>query len=186
MKSLKENVNGIALCIFELIVGILLMINPVGFTSMIIQITGAVMAILGIVEIVKYFRMDTKEAAIGQTLTKGILILLGGLFCVLKTEWFIVTFPVLTILYGIAILAVGIGKIQLTVDMIRRKYKKWLFPAINAVVSIICAVVILQSPFTSTVVLWVFTGISLIVEGVLDIVTMILGGKSPKKDKEGR
>ncbi len=175
MKSLKENVNGVALCIFDLIVGILLMINPVGFTSMIIKISGVVMLLLGIIEVVKYFRTDTKDAAIGQTLTKGILILLAGLFCVLKTDWFIVTFPVLTIIYGIVILVTGIGKVQLTVDMIRWKSKKWFLPAINAIVSIVCAVVILQSPFASTVALWVFTGISLIVEGVLDIITMIIG-----------
>ncbi len=180
MKALKENLNGIALCIFELIVGILLMISPLGFTSMIIKISGIVMLILGIVELVKYFRMDMQEAAISQTLTKGILIFLGGLFCVLKTEWFIVTFPVLTIIYGIVILVTGIGKVQLTVDMIRRKNKRWFLPAINAVVSVFCAVVILQSPFASTIVLWEFTGISLIVEGILDIVTMIIGKKSIK------
>ncbi len=183
MKSLKENVNTIALCLFELLVGVLLMVNPVGLTSMIIRVSGVVMLLLGVIEVVKYFRMDKKDAAIGQTLTKGILILLGGLFCVAKTDWFIATFPVLTIIYGIVILVTGIGKVQVTIDMIRWKNKKWFLPAINAVVSIICAVVILQSPFTSTVVLWVFTGISLIVEGILDIVTMIIGRKSPEEDK---
>ena len=37
MKSLKENANGIVLCLFELIVGILLLINPVSFTAWIIK-----------------------------------------------------------------------------------------------------------------------------------------------------
>ena len=53
MKSLKENANSIALCLFELVVGILLMINPIGFTSGIIKIAGVVMLALGVVEIVK-------------------------------------------------------------------------------------------------------------------------------------
>ena len=180
MKSLKENLTGIVLCLFELIVGILLLINPVSFTTWIIMIAGIVMMILGLVEVVKYFRSGVKEGSLGQTLAKGLLFLLGGGFCVFKTEWFIVTFPVLTIIYGVIILVTGVGKIQLMVDMLRQKNKKWFWAAINAVVSIVCAIVILKSPFTSTAGLWMFTGVSLIAEGVLDIVTMIVGKKAPE------
>lgn len=31
MKALRENFNGIIICLFELVIGILLLINPVGF-----------------------------------------------------------------------------------------------------------------------------------------------------------
>lgn len=174
MKTLKENVNNMALCLFELIVGILLLINPIGFTSGIIRITGLVLIVLGIIESVKYFKESVKEAALRQTLVKGLVFILAGGFCTFKTDWFVVTFPVLTIIYGIVILLTGIGKVQLTVDMLRQKNKKWYWAAINAVISIICAIVILNSPFTSTAVLWIFTGITLIFEGVLDMLTMVI------------
>lgn len=180
MKTFKENINNIALCLFEFIVGILLLINPIGFTSGIIKIIGFVLIILGIIEIVKYFKESVKEASIGQTLVKGLLSVLAGGFCAFKTEWFVVTFPVLTIIYGIIILITGIGKVQLTVDMLRQKNKKWFWAAINAFISIICAIVILNSPFSSTAILWIFTGITLIFEGVLDILTMVM-----KKNEEG-
>ena len=175
MKSLKENLNGVALCLFELVVGVLLLISPVRFTAGIITVAGVVLMILGLMDVVRYFRTSPDEAVLGQLLSKGILSLLLGIFCVWKTEWFIATFPVLTILYGILILVAGISKIQLTVDMLRRKNGKWFWAAISAAVSIVCAIVILQSPFTSTAVLWMFTGISLIVEAVLDIVALIVG-----------
>lgn len=180
MNAFKENANSIALCLFELIVGILLLINPIGFTSGIITITGLVLMAFGIIEIVKYFKESLVEAAIGQTLVKGLVFILAGGFCTFKTEWFVRTFPVLTIIYGIVILLTGISKVQLTVDMLRRKNKKWFWAAINAVISIICAIVILNSPFTSTAVLWSFTGITMIFEGVLDVITMII-----KKNEEG-
>lgn len=184
MKKLKEHMNGIVLCVFELLAGVLLLINPAGFTSWIIIVAGIVMLFLGLIEVVKYFKTDAKEAAVAQTLVKGLLAVLVGGFCVFRTEWFLVTFPVLTIIYGVVILVIGVGKIQLTVDMIRQKKSKWFWPAINAVVSIICACVVLSSPFTSTVVLWTFTGASLIAEGVLDIVTMIMGNKSKVEAEE--
>lgn len=184
MKTLKEHANGIVLCLFELIVGILLLIDPIALTTWIIMIAGIALIVLGIIDIVKYFRTGADEASLGQTFAKGVLCLLGGGFCVLKTEWFIVTFPVLTIIYGIVILVTGVGKLQLTVDMLRHKNKKWFWAGISAVVSIICAIVVLSSPFTSTAVLWVFTGISLIVECVLDILAMIFGRKASKGNNE--
>lgn len=181
METVKEKANGIVLCLFELIVGVLLMINPVGFTAGIIKATGIVLMILGLIEIVKYFKMSAEEAFLGQTLVKGLVSVLSGAFCTFKTEWFIVTFPVLTILYGVVILLAGLGKIQLTVDMLRRKSKNWVWAAINAVISIVCAVVILNNPFTSTTVLWVFTVVSLIVEGIFDMITFFVKGKSQKE-----
>lgn len=180
MKTLKENLNGIAICLFELIVGVLLLINPIGFTSGIVMFAGVVMMIHGLIEIVKYFKTNAKEAARGQSLVKGLIAILAGSFCTFKTEWFIVTFPVLTIIYGIVTLLTGIGKIQLTVDMLRQKNKKWFWAAINAVLSIVCAIVIMNSPFSSTAVLWIFTGVSLIIEGIFDIIILIAGGKSEK------
>lgn len=184
MKFLKEHTNDIVLCLFELIVGILLLINPAGFTTWIIMIAGIVLMILGLVEVVRYFRTSALEASLGQTLAKGLIFLLAGGFCAFKAEWFVLTFPVLAMIYGVVILLTGIGKVQLTVDMIRRKNKKWFLAAISAIVSVVCAVVILKNPFASATVLWIFTGITLIVECVLDIVTMIIGGRRSKANNE--
>lgn len=181
MKTVKEKASGIVLCLFELVVGVLLLIDPVGFTSGTIKVAGIVLMILGLIEIVKYFRTSAEEAFLGQNLVKGLVSVLAGAFCTFKTEWFILTFPVLTIIYGVMILLAGLGKIQLTVDMVRRKNKNWVWAAVNAVVSIICAIVILKNPFTSTTVLWVFTGVSLIVEGVFDVITFFVKGKSPEE-----
>lgn len=105
-------------------------------------------------------------------LVKGLVAVLAGAFCAFWTEWFIITFPVLTIICGVVILITGMGKIQLTVDMIRLKSKKWFWAAINAAISVICAVVILRAPFASTAVLWIFTGATLMVEGVFDLITI--------------
>lgn len=191
METLKQHMNGIILFLFELLVGILLLINPAGFTIGIITIAGIVLTLLGIINIIKYFRTDAGEAVLGQTLFKGLICLLAGLFCIIKSEWFVITFPVLTILYGVVTLVAGLGKLQMTVDMLRLKKSKWYFALISALLSIIFAVVILKNPFATTAVLWMFTGIALIVEAAIDMAVLIIGIKSdneadvkdiPKKD----
>ena len=176
VKTLKNNLNGILLCLFEIVIGVLLLINPIGFTTGIITAAGIVLLIVGLTSVIKYFRAGAKEAATGQYLLKGLVELLAGAFCIFKSNWFVITFPALTLIYGVVVLVTGLGKVQMTVDMIRAKNQKWFLAAISALLSIACAVVILNNPFTSTAVLWMFTGITLIIEAIFDIITLIVSG----------
>lgn len=182
MKTLKQNASSILLCIFEVVVGILLLLDPVAFTTGIIIAIGVVLLAMGIGSTMKYFRMEATEASETQGLLKGLTLIVAGAFCIFRSYWFIITFPVLSVIYGIIILIAGLGKIQWTFDMLRMKKKKWFLAAISAVVSIICAIVILKNPFSSSVVLWIFTGISLIVEAVFDAVSLIVNIRRGKAD----
>ena len=172
MKFLKRNTNVILLCLLEALIGILLLFDPIGFASAIMIAFGAALLIAGLVAVIGYFRTDAVEAALGRTLTRGLVMLLAGAFCVLQPAWFIAAFPLLTILYGVVVLLAGLRKVQWTVDALRLKTGRWFLPAISAAVSIICAFVILANPFVSTLILWQFTGISLIVEAVLDVLVL--------------
>lgn len=105
---------------------------------------------------------------------KGLILLGAGIFCAFRSYWFIVTFPVLSVIYGVMILTAGFGKIQWTADLLRMKKKKWFLAAISAAISVACAITILNNPFTSSAILWMFTGISLIVEAAVDLITLIM------------
>ena len=161
----------------EVIIGILLLVNPIGFTSGIIIAFGIVLMIMGISTTIKYFRTEPEEAAVSQILVKGLLMLLAGAFCAFNSHWFIATFPVLTLVYGVVILLTGITKVQWTIDIIRMKRSKWFWAAISAAISIVCGIVIITSPFSTTAVLWMFIGISLIVEAVFDMIGSIFGNR---------
>lgn len=180
MKFFKGNLNGILFCLLEALAGVLLLINPVSFTSGIIMAVGIVLIFLGIIEVVSYFRTSAEEACLEQSLAKGLIMLVSGFFCVLETQWFIATFPILTVIYGICVLIAGLSKVQLCADMLRLKNKKWFLAAVSAAISVVCAVVILKNPFATTAILWIFIGISLIVEAIFDIIILILGRKSAK------
>ena len=182
MNTLKQRMNGTVMSIVELVIGILLLINPVGFTSGIIVMSGIILMICGLINAVKYFRSDPEDAAVKQLMVKGLAELLIGAFCAFRSHWFIVTFPVLTLIYGVVILFTGLTKVQWTVDMVRLKRKRWFLALISAVVSIVCGIVIITSPFSSTAVLWMFTGISLIVEAVFDIAAAIWGNKDSQSE----
>ena len=172
MKFLKRNANVILLCLFEALIGVLLVVDPIGFTSGIIIAFGIALLIAGLICTIGYFGSDAVEAALRGMLVKGLALLLAGAFCVFRPTWFIATFPLLTILYGVIILLAGLCKAQWAIDALRLKTGRWFLHAISAAVSIICGFVVLSDPFASTLVLWMFTGISLIVEAVLDVVVL--------------
>ena len=181
---LKRNLSSMAMSLVELIIGILLLVNPIGFTSGIIIAFGIVLMIMGISTTIKYFRTEPEEAAVSQILVKGLLMLLAGAFCAFNSHWFIATFPVLTLVYGVVILITGITKVQWTIDIIRMKRSKWFWAAISAAISIVCGVVIITSPFSTTAVLWMFIGISLIVEAVFDMIGSIFGNREKQEEQE--
>ncbi|MGM9614764.1 MAG: HdeD family acid-resistance protein [Oscillospiraceae bacterium] len=182
MNVLKQNAGSIFLCIFEVVIGILLLLNPVAFTTGIIIAVGIVLFVLGLRDAIHYFRMEAAEAAGTQGLLKGLILSAAGLFCMFRSRWFIAVFPVLSVIYGLFILMTGFGKVQWTFDMLRMKKKKWFLAAISAVVTLLCAAVILKNPFTSSVVLWKFTGIFLIVEAVIDVVSVIVNTRKEKAE----
>ena len=86
--------------------------------------------------------------------------------------------------YGLVILVVGLVKLQWSVDALRIGSLYWFIPGIGGLTSVIFAVVIIFNPFTTTAVLWIFAGVSLIVEAVIDAVSTIMSNKKSKIETE--
>ena len=174
MNAIKENVESLLLPVAELLIGILLLVNPVGFTAGIVIAVGALLLACGLRMIVRYVTADPCTAQQEQYLARGLGMAVLGCFCALQSRWVIAAFPVLTVLYGAAILFTGLCRTQTAIDMIRMDRPNWGWTALNAGLSILFAVLIFMNPFSTTIALWTFTAITLIVEAVLDIICFIL------------
>ena len=177
MRMVKNKFLGVIICLFELLTGILLLVNPVAYTSIIIIRAGSIIAIAGLINTIKYFTSSKKKASSEQYLAKGLLLIIAGVFCIVKSDWFILTFPMITVIYGIMIGLMGIDDIQLSLDMIRARERNWFIALISAVISIACSAIILTAPFSSTTILWTFTGIVIIVEAIMDFLIIFVKKK---------
>ena len=182
METIKKHLVGILLCLFELLVGILVLVDPVGFTTVIIVATGIGLIILGLVCVFKYGRAEPHVAAKELFLLKGLLALTAGFFCVFQSQWFLDR-SAFTFLLGMSIFAAGLAKIQLSMDMCRLKNHRWYFELISAAISIICAVVVLKYAFATDTTRATFTGVSLIVEFAMDVAILIMCNMQ-KKEQE--
>lgn len=80
MSKINCNTGNLLTCIFEVLVGILLLINPVGFTSGIIIVFGIILTVTGVVSLFRYFRENPETAAQERGLAKGLIFIVFGLF----------------------------------------------------------------------------------------------------------
>lgn len=185
MVKVKENIGNIMMFLGELVVGILLLINPLGFTKTIIIGIGICFTVMGILQIIKYFQTHILDILREHSLSNGLILTVFGVFCVFWSDWFIATFPVLTVIYGVIILITGLKKVEWMVTALRLKRKYWYVTGINALLTIVFSVVVIGNPFSTITILWQFTGIMLIIEAIFDIVSIVFGIKENdvKEDK---
>lgn len=180
MKKFLHNFRPLIYCLCELAVGVLLLIDPISFTSAVVRILGIALCVFGVLNIMSYFKLAPEIGSMSMGFTKGLVQVLGGIFCIFRPEWLANAFPLLAVAYGLVILVVGLIKLQWSVDIVRLSGVYWFMPGIGGITSIIFALIIIFNPFTTTAVLWTFAGVSLIIEAVIDAVSTIMTNRKNK------
>lgn len=173
-KFLTSKIGNILLCIAEIIVGVLLLVNPDAVTSAFIIGAGAVMILTGIVFCTLYFVGEAEKMVIKQLLFKGLLLIILGVLCVTQYGVLLAALPFVTWVYAIAMLILAAYKVQCTVDILRLSGIRWYFPAISAALAVVLALFILLNPNTAMNIVWGFMGVFIILEAGLEIATIIL------------
>ena len=182
MEKFRNSLGKLTVAAGEAAVGVVLLVNPEGFTKLILIAAGILLCILGALSCVTYFRMEPAEAALSQELVRGLVGLVAGVLLIYKADWIIHHLMPITILYGIAALFTGIVKLQWTVDMARLRQGVWQSSAIASALSVILAVVILSDPFSARRTLWIFTGVTLIVTAVATVLSAFLNTRKKHQD----
>ena len=170
----RRYLRDIITALFLIVVGILLLINPVAFAMGLVKLAGVFLVVLGALRIVRYFRTDPETAARGQDFFIGLIAILGGLFCIFFTGWFLSAFTTLAVIYGLLQLLLGFSKVQRTVDFLRMELSLWYLPACSALIYLVFGFIIVLNPEMTLINVWVFTGVTMIVEGIITAVCLFL------------
>ncbi len=170
----KGRTGSIILCALEILVGILLLIDPVGFTSGIIIGAGVVMVLMGVLSGVRYFLSKPEVGAMRQLLFKALVLIMAGLTCITQHMWFLSAFPLLTVIYAAWMLVLAAMKVQRMADMLRAQNGRWYMPGIAAALAAVLAAIILLNPFGASAAVWMFVGISLIAEAGVELAGILI------------
>ncbi len=179
LKTLRANLGFIILCLVELTIGVILLIDPDRFTRLVLFILGAVLLIVGVVCVIIYFVSHAERAAAEKKLAIGLLCVVAGSLFVFRNS----LFPSLTLIYGIALLVAGAFKFQQGIDRLRFHIRYWYLTVLNAVIALGIGVLILVDPFKAREMLWRVVAFGLIVEAVLDLAAVITGFRAASESK---
>lgn len=182
MKISKKVLTGFLFCLLELVVGLMVLIYSKGFNKFVVAVAGIGLILFGLLQVIRYYQAEPKVAAQNRYLMKGLLILSCGCFCAFRANWFVAVLPSFAFLLGVCVFIFGLVKIQRAMDMVRMDHKQWYVAFIDAAVSLACAATVLNGPYATKKIFWIFTGILLILVAAADA-TMLVRSNAPKKPK---
>lgn len=182
---LRGRLGTLLVILVELAIGVLLLIDAVAFTEKIIMVFGIGLILASVLFFIRYFRAPAVISPEKRYLSRALIALLGGVFCLFGYSSVMAAFPMLTVLYGVILLVHMLFRVQDTVDMIRLHHSVWKLSAVLTGLTLILAVLILVNPFASESAVWILTGISYIVSAVMQTVLLCLmpRRKAAKADK---
>lgn len=178
MKNWKHTLPLVILILFELMIGVLLFIKPEEFTSTVIVIFGFILIVFGIVYLVQFFS-DRREdgSRRWEILVLSICVMAIGVFCAAASGFIMKLFVIPAVLYGIFLVISGIFKGRTFFAIRSEGLRAPFLLFLSALISVALGCLLILHPFDSVVTLWRIAGLSWIIGGIGDAVSMIMGAK---------
>ncbi len=178
MKTWKQNLPVVLLIAFELAVGILLFIEPEKFTKAIIIGFGALLLVIGLVYLIRFFT-ERKQLGVHSwgMLILSICTLIAGCVLTFAAEFILGLFAVLAVLYGIFLVIAGLYKGRIYFELQHFGLPVSIVLLFSAILSIGLGCLLVLHPFESTVTLWRIAGVSWMVEAIGDALALVLGAR---------
>ncbi len=163
-KTLKWNM--ILLSVIYLALGLVLLMWPEAVKNAICYVIGGIVALAGIVQIVRFLAVRERLFFAPITLIFGIVCLALGLFLIVRSD---IVWTVLPIVFGLFVIFDSILRIQNALELKRSAAASWWMFLLLALLSIALGVVMIYDPFGSTDLLIMAIGVILLVEAALNL-----------------
>ncbi len=154
--------------IFCIIFGILLIIFPEITKLTLLYVFGAGIIILGIIEIVNYFIYGYELFGFWF----GIFDFIFGLLLISSVR-ILTELNVLAFLFGTIFIFSALIKIQRSLNYKKFGAKNWWVETIFGAIFLLLGMIIIINPFSETV-LNIFLGSCIIINGIMDLITLIM------------
>lgn len=150
--------------------GILIILHPETSMHTIGILCGLTLIVFGAIKLVGYFSKDLFRLAFENDLSSGILMLALGVSLLLHTEG---TLSFFCTVIGILILADGLFKVQIAADARPFGIRQWGLLMAAAIATAACGGILIFRPGASMRLMARLLGVSLILEGALNVITML-------------
>lgn len=153
------------------VLGVLMMVMPEQSLSSLVKIFGISMMAFGVIKLVGFFSKDLYRLAFQYDLQFGILVLVLGLIVTVKPNN---ALNFLCIALGVSILADGLFKMQIALDSKKFGISTWWLIMLLAVGAGMVGLIMVFRPTESLRVMTILLGLSLLTEGLLNLIVALL------------
>ena len=172
----KTKLNLILASILTVIIGLILVLNPVNATVFICRTVGIILLATGLFITGSYF-LNIGQNVGGSSLIAGLIELALGIWISLRPDSFV---QFLTVILGFIMLVHSFVMLQSAIEIKLFGIKRWWLLLITALLTLILGMIIIISPFATIAVTMTIAGISLIADGIIGIITTILISRAEK------
>ena len=164
----------IVISILISVLGIVLITVPDFSASLLCRLGGGILILFGIVKIIGYCSNDLYRLAFQYDLAIGILLIALGAVLILRTR---IMTNAICILLGIYTLADALLKIQISIDSKAFGIRQWWLILVVAIMTGTIGFLLVLRPSESTRVAMILLGLALLMEGVLNSITVLTSVK---------
>lgn len=173
----KIKLDGILAAIALVAVGVLFLLFPENSVKIICYAIGIIFIILGVIELALFFLGGLRTT--DNRLVIGAAFLCVGILCLVRRD---IVQETIALICGVILILDALFKLQQAIARLKRKMQSGIAYLIVSVVYFIHGIVILVSPFAGRS-LGIFIGISLVIEGVCDILLFALLSTKERREK---
>ena len=160
--------------------GILLVALPDFSAELFCRISGIIMLLFGFIKMIGYFSKDLYRLAFQYDFAFGILIMALGIIMIARAN---VMMSIICIILGIYVLADALLKVQIAIEAKAFGISKWWLILAVAILTGVVGFLLVLRPSESAQVLMVLLGLSLIAEGLLNLITILTAVKIIRRQR---
>ena len=181
MEKFKRLLPTILMILFEVVIGILLLIDGERFTGVIFVIFGVLMLVLGLISLIRTLLAARGGQVISSfALVMSIILITIGAFFTAASGSVLGVVGFIATIYGLILVISGVFKLADYLTL-RAAGVGSGFAIFSVIISIVLGILIAFNPFGTAQIFWTVLGIMLIASAVLDIISLIIFGNAMKK-----
>lgn len=169
-RLIAAKVGYIIISVLLCVLGIVLIAVPDVSLRVLTKACGAVIILFGVIKIVGYCARDRYRLAFQFDLASGIMLMAVGVILIIRTG---VMIHFISAIMGICVLTDALLKIQTSIDSRAFGIRGWWMILAAALLTGIIGFLLIFRPTESTQIIMILLGISLITEGVLNLLTIL-------------
>lgn len=159
------------LSLLYIVLGLILVIWPVGSRLALCYLVGIAAIIFGIVEVTRFFTKKELTDIFDFSLIIGVISILFGIVLMVKANTVIAVFGVA---FGIAIVFDSVVRIQLSLNLLKIGDRTGIWLVSLAVLMLIYGIVLMFDPFAGLAAATVWYGIGLLADGAINLASFLI------------